>query len=88
MKLEPFDPSRLVKLAREQWPEEPWLAEALARCTAGEPESRAYIHFVDPNSPAWEFETTMMLTDRKKGDIVVDVLSGHRVGGVEFQRYL
>lgn len=88
MKREPFDPSHLVALARTQHPEAPWLAEALARCTAGRWESRAYLHVVDPSDPTWQVEQTVLLHDRARGDVVVDVLTGQRVGGIEFLRHL
>lgn len=42
-----YDPGWLVALAREQHPDEPWLAAALERCTRAQWESRAYVYFVD-----------------------------------------
>ena len=84
---EPFDPGRLVELARAQHPDRPWLADALARCTGGCREGRAYVYFVEPDDPAWVFEENVVLEDRG-GDVVVDVLRGRRIGGAEFLRYL
>ncbi len=83
----PFDPGRLVVLARAQHPDRPWLADALARCTAGRREGRAYVHFVEPDDPAWVVEETVRLADRG-GDVLVDVLRGRRIGGVELLRDL
>jgi len=87
MQTEPFDPAPLVALARVQHPDQPWLVEALARCTTGRRESRAYVYFVEPDSPEWVFRENVVLADRG-GDVVVDVLEGPRVGGVEYLRYV
>jgi hypothetical protein len=83
-----YDPSWLVDLAREQQSTEHWLHAALARCT------RAlgyipYIYFVDAeraNAPdaAWQFERNVTLTHVEHGELVLDVLLGNRIGGVEF----
>lgn len=84
-----YDPRWLVELARQQHPHLPWLAEALASCTRASQESDAYVHFVDPsnaNEPgaAWQFDTTLRLTDAVHGELILDILQGHRVGGIEF----
>ena len=85
----PYDPAWLVALAREQQPDLPWLADALATCTRASLESAAYLRFVDPRNPNqpgsdWQFAENIILEDPNRGDIVLDVLKGHRVGGVEF----
>ncbi len=82
---EPFDPSRLVAAAQAQRPD---LAAALARCTAGRRESRAYVHFVDPSGPEWIVVETVRLDDRRLGTVAVDVLRDGRIGGVEFLRHV
>ena len=51
MQWEPYDPTWLVVLAREQHPDLAWLPEALAACSGCCRESAAYIHFVDPGNP-------------------------------------
>ncbi len=84
-----YDPEWLAKLAEAQVPEEVWLPEALKKCTKYSIESKAYYHFVSPenaNQPGaeWQFETNIILGDPKEGDLVLDILKGHRVGGVEF----
>ena len=84
MRWEPYDPSWLVALAREQLPGESWLPEALAQCTSCRVESPAYIHFIDPSSPAWQHETCLEIESVVHGLVVLDVLRGRRVGGVEF----
>ena len=85
----PYDPTWLVELAREQLPDESWLPKALAACTTSSRESAAYIHFVnpaDPNKPEseWQFQTNLILKHPTEGDLVLDVLKGNRIGGVEF----
>jgi hypothetical protein len=89
----PYDPAWLVELARAQRPDEPWLADALARCTRAAEGGPAYLYFVDasePNAPGseWQFETNVMLEHPREGTLVLDVLSGQRVGGVEFLKRL
>ena len=89
MEWKSYDPTWLVELARESLPEEPWLAEALARCTHAAQERRAYIYFADPSHPdepgsEWQFHENIVLEHPKEGDLVVDVLRGQRIGGVEF----
>jgi len=86
---EAYDPSRLVRLAREQLAEEPAIAEALAKCSRSRRESKAYVHFVDPSRPNepgsdWQFDRNVFLTDPERGDLVLDVLKDGRIGGVEF----
>ncbi|HEX8319442.1 hypothetical protein [Longimicrobium sp.] len=93
MDWKPYDPAWLAALAREQHPDMPWLADALAACTRAAWESRAYVHFVDPadaNQPgsAWEFEENVVLEHPREGTIVLDVLRGQRVGGAEFLKHL
>ena len=84
-----YDPTWLVDLAKEQLPEEAWLPAALAACTMARQESPAYIHFVKPadsDEPIseWEVQTDLHLKHPTEGDLVLDVLEGNRIGGVEF----
>jgi len=93
MKWVSFDPSWLVALAQEQLPDEKWLPKALAACRSCSWESRAYAHFVDnsnPNQPGskWQFERNLVLFDAKEGELVLDVLTERRIGGVEFLQRL
>lgn len=79
-----YDPTWLVALARTQKPKDRWLADALARCTRVRVESKAMIHFVDPHGSEWDFDTNIALESELYGDLVLDVLKGRRIGGVEF----
>jgi len=85
----PYDPAWLVELAKAQVPEEAWLPAALAACTMALQESEAYIHFVhraDSDEPdsEWESQTDIVLKHPTEGELVLDILEGNRVGGVEF----
>jgi hypothetical protein len=85
----PYDPAWLVELAKEQLPEEEWLPAALAACTMARQESAAYIHFVkpaDPDEPSseWQVQTDLTLKHPTEGELVLDILEGNQVGGVEF----
>jgi len=93
MQWKPYDPGWLVALARESRPDEPWLAEALSRCTRAAQESPAYIHFVDPAHPnepgaEWRFQENVVLHHPREGELVLDVLEGARIGGVELLKRL
>jgi len=83
-----YDPSWLVALAKEQFPDEKWLQESLKNCTQVSGEI-PMLHFVDPYRPnkpgsAWQFETNRTLEDSEYGDLILDILKDKRVGGVEF----
>lgn len=85
----PYDPAWLVELAKEQLPEETWLPAALAACTTASQESAAYIHFINPTNPdepesEWQVQMNLELQHPTEGDLVLDILEGHRVAGVEF----
>ncbi len=85
----PYDPTWLVELAKQQLPEEAWLPAALAACTMARQDSPAYIHFVtksDPEEPSseWQAQTDLTLKHPTEGELLLDILEGNRVGGVEF----
>lgn len=85
----PYDPTWLVQLAEEQAPERPWLSIALSKCTKGRWDSPAYVRFVEArnaNQPEseWQFEENIILEHPEHGDLVLDILKEHRVGGMEF----
>ena len=84
-----YDPSWLAELARQQHPDKPWLAKALAECIRAQRESEAYLRFVSarrPNQPgsAWQFAENLTLEHETEGDLVLDILTHQRIGGVEF----
>lgn len=86
---EGFDPRSLIECVKNQAPEFPWLESALLACRAGEWQSRAYVRYVDaqnPNKPGseWQFETNVVLSHETLGMVVLDILKGARLGGIEF----
>lgn len=83
-----FDPRLLIDAANEQAPECPWLPDALARCGAGEWESRAYVGYVErqnPDQPGsdWQFQNNIVLHHVKFGMVIIDILIGNHIGGIE-----
>jgi hypothetical protein len=86
---QPYDPAWLVEAARQQAPLDPWIADALAACTRAAVVCPAQLVFVDPataNEPdgAWKFRYNLELKTDDAGDLVLDILEGPRIGGVEF----
>jgi len=87
--METYNPTWLVKLAKQQRPELTWLHEALAKCTTSVKKETDYLYFVSadrPNLPEseWQHERSIELNCPENGYLVVDILKGERVGGVEF----
>jgi hypothetical protein len=80
----PYEPDWLIALAINQLPDESWLPAALAQCTQGCWESRFYIHFVDAAGSDWQFNRNLELNDLVEGPLILDVLVGDRIGGIEF----
>jgi hypothetical protein len=69
---ENYDPTWLVELAREQTPDGRWVVSALARCIRASWESRAHVHFINPDTD-WEFVGNVMLHHRIEGGFLVDL---------------
>lgn len=88
-----YKPEWIIEIAKKQIPDKPEIIKALALCTKVKVESRAYIYFVNmenPNEPnsEWQFEENIMLEDKKNGTIVLDILKGNKIGGIEFLKFL
>lgn len=86
---EPFDPTWLAQLAREQYPSVPGLIAAIERIDHCAKRSVAMWYFVDPsnaNKPGaeWQFGANVHLNGGPLGPLVLDMLRDGRVGGVEF----
>ena len=84
-----YDPTWLVQEAAERFPERLDLQEALSRCRRAKWASDAFLYFEDatrPNEPGspWQFDENLILESTSEGDLVLDLLKGNRVGGVEF----
>jgi hypothetical protein len=88
-----YDPEWLALLAEVQLPEERWLPEAIRKCTKYHVENKAYYYFVSPKNAnklgaEWQHDRCFIINDSKEGDIVLDILKGNRVGGIEFTKKL
>ena len=84
-----YDPTWLIQLATQQAREYPWLPSALSKCTRSRWRGEAYLSFVDavrPNEPGseWQFVENIVLQHPTQGELVLDILTEQRVGGVEF----
>ncbi len=84
-----FKPSMIISAVQKQAPEYPWLPEALEKCGIGEWESPAYVGYIsrqNPNQPgsAWQFVTSIILEHESLGTVILDILTGDRLGGIEF----
>jgi len=91
MKWETYNPEWLVELAAEQIPEETEIIKSIRNCTKVLRESKAYIYFaLPPNKPGseWIFKKNIMLKHKTNGQIVLDILSNDKIGGVEFLKFL
>ncbi|WP_386070438.1 hypothetical protein ACFJIW_07535 [Tahibacter sp. UC22_41] len=84
-----YDPGWLVEAAAREYPDQPRLAAALARCTRARRESAAYVHFVSArraNQPGaeWQFDSSLALEGTVHGTVILDILRDGRIGGAEF----
>ncbi|MFH0925667.1 MAG: hypothetical protein V1872_08570 [bacterium] len=89
-KTELYDPTWLVNLAKKEYLKEIWLYEELKKCTQKLliSDDPAMIYFVNPANPnelnsEWQHETCIVLRSYKEGDIVIDILKGNKIGGIE-----
>lgn len=88
-----FCAQRLIEPARKQSPANSWLPDAFAACGPGEWLGGAYLCFVSTDRPnqagsAWQFKGNLILHDEAYGEVVLDVLEGNRIGGIEFLDWL
>lgn len=89
MTWEPFDPTILILLAKQQYPDEAALHEALSCCTSaeliddGSPEGGG-LYFVDRMEGT--FKQNVVLFWPMKGKIVLDLLEDGRIGGMSVIR--
>ncbi|HEX9758536.1 MAG TPA: hypothetical protein VGB26_12195 [Nitrospiria bacterium] len=88
LECEPYDPTWLVELAKKQLRDEPWIAEALKKCTWCF-KSKNHIYFINPENPnepgsAFQHEKCISLISPTEGWLLLDILEGNHVGAVEF----
>lgn len=79
----------IIKLVREQEPNRQDLIQALQKCKGGYWSSNGYYSFVDSKNANqtdadWQHDECIVLEQENKGDIVIDLLKGGRIGGIEF----
>ncbi len=84
-----YEPSWLIEIVKEQRPEEKGIIENLKKCTRCFKKTRAYYYFIyseTPNTPEsdWQFERSITLHSKEYGKIMLDVLKGNEIGGIEF----
>ncbi len=89
IKWETYNPDWLIKIAKEQIPEEKEVIENLKSCIQCYKESKAYYYFIhseNPNEPnsEWQFDENIVLHSKEKGEIVLDILKEKKIGGIEF----
>jgi hypothetical protein len=76
-----YDPAWLVELARVQYPGEPWLQDALSRCTRFIRDSEHLYYFVDRMEG--KFKANIELYSPENGKIILDLLKDGRIGAME-----
>lgn len=79
----------IIKLVQEQYPDRQDLIDAFQKCTEGSWTSNGYYSFVDSNNAneanaEWQHDECIILEQKDKGDIVIDLLKDGRIGGLEF----
>jgi hypothetical protein len=86
---ESYDPTWLVDLAKEQYPDWPELATALSVCTTAvfycceDCQQKKAPHFIDPHSPKWKFKSCIRL-ESDMGTLVLDLLEDGSIGSLEY----
>lgn len=92
---EKYDPSWLVEASLQVAAEYPWLPQALSTCTHIKKETEFYIYFLsppeNPNKPGseWQYQEGITLVNtREGGEVILDIVQGNLVGGVEFSSKL
>ncbi len=83
MKWEQFDASWLIELMKEQASEEKDVIKNLEECKRYFKKNNAYYYFVIKN-PEQYIERNIILNSKKYGEIVLDILNGNKIGGIEF----
>ena len=88
-KLKAYNPMWLVEVAPQVKNEYPWLVEELKKCVIVIKEDENYIYFITPENPnmpgsEWQIKDCIILENTKYGEVVLDVLKGNRIGGIEF----
>ena len=83
----------IIELLKEQEPDRIDLIAYLEKVEQQEWFRQAYVQFVSgyrPNEPnsEWQFDENIELIHPTEGTIVLDILKGGRIGGIEFLKYV
>ena len=84
-----FHIEQIIPLIKEQEPDRLDLIEELKKSDRKKWVRQPYVQFVSaekPNQPGseWQFEETIVLEHKTEGTIILDILKGGRIGGIEF----
>ena len=84
-----FHPRMLSDAVKMQAAEFEWLPAVLESCGDGEWESMAYVGYVSRTRPneqgsLWQFEANILIEHEIFGTVILDILKGYRLGGIEF----
>lgn len=80
---------RLAEILKQQEPRRVEIIQALEFCKKGHWDGEAYLRFVDArnaNQPGaqWQFKESIVLIDSEEGELILDILTDGRIGGIEF----
>jgi len=84
-----IDIKAIIKLVEEQEPDRQDVINALQNCTDGQWTSNGYFQFVssknaNQTNAEWQHDECLVIEQKEKGDIVIDLLKDGRIGGNEF----
>jgi hypothetical protein len=84
-----IDIEYIIKLVKQQESDRQDIVDALLNCKNGHWSRNGYYQFVDstnankPNSE-WQHDECIVIEQKNKGDIIIDMLKDGRIGGIEF----
>lgn len=83
-----IDPTALIEAVRKEHPSHKWLQDALRDLQDEKKTREYYIHYVDPqnaNQPGseWQFSHSIKIEESEYGEVIIDILKGNRIGGIE-----
>ncbi|MBD0404974.1 hypothetical protein [Flammeovirga sp. EKP202] len=84
-----FYTEQIIALLKEQEPEREDLIEDLQNSKIRKWLIQPYVYFISAEKPNqigsdWQFDENIVLEHETEGTIILDILKGGRVGGIEF----
>ena len=84
-----IDIDQIIKLVEQQQPLRQDVVSALRNCKGGSWDGSGYFRFGNDrnaNQPGatWQHQESLVIEQESKGEIVIDLLSDGRIGGIEF----